>query len=507
MTTDKMESMTDKDGNTGSNLDQRQTAEELLETIRREAKYLQDQECSVVSPGFEAKTNALPLPVFDIELDPFPIKTVYHCNEFLIYDDLDFVINAYRGILQREPDESGLDRYTALLRAQGEQSKYEILLALLNCEEGRQKKVSVRGMRWESWKFNLYGRRWFIKPFQILLSIIESRLKNDQQEYALENMRKSRNWQRKLMQFLEQQQKQLAYIDDREREIEGGQDYIDQQLNSYRKELLSARQDMLLQQQRLNILLDDIANETEGQGGDDKLLNLKLQAELATHASEKLDAFYLAFENECRGQEDEIRQQLSFYQEIVAGNTLLKEKPLLDIGSGRGEWLGLLKQSGVSASGVDVSKVLVDHCKKENLDVILADGIEHLKGLPDQALGAVSAFHVIEHLPFDALFSLVEQAHRVLAPGGQLIFETPNPENILVASHTFYHDPTHRNPITPTLIDFLVRYLGFIDVRIERLHPYPDEARVIGIDTLTERINGHLCGPQDFAVIAVKPEV
>ena len=499
--------MTDsKDENNGFNVDRRQTADELLETIRREAKYLQDQEGSAVSPGFEAKTNALPLPVFDIELDPFPIKTVYHCNEFLIYDDLDFVINAYRGILQREPDESGLDRYTALLRAQGEKTKYEVLIALLSCEEGRQKKVRIKGMRWEIWERNFAGRRWFPYPLKVLFSVLKSRIKNDQQEYVLENGRKSRNWQRKLKQFLEQQQKQLVYIDNREREIENSQDHIDRQLDNYRKEFLSARQDMLLQQQRLNVLLDDIANKAGSVlGDDDKLQNLRLQAELATHASEKLDAFYLAFENECRGSENEIRQQLGFYQEIVATNAVLKEKPLLDIGSGRGEWLGLLKQSGISASGVDVSKVLVDHCKKENLNVVLADGIEHLKGMPDQALGAVSAFHVIEHLPFDTLFNLVEQAHRVLAPGGQLIFETPNPENILVASHTFYHDPTHRNPITPTLIDFLVRYLGFIDVRIERLHPYPDEARVIGIDTLTERINGHLCGPQDFAVIATKP--
>lgn len=498
--------MTDsKDKNTEANLEQRQTVDELLKIIRGEAKYLQEQEGSFVAPGFEANTNTLPLPVLDIELDPFPIKTAYHCNEFLIYDDLDFVINAYRGILQREPDESGLDRYTALLRSKGEQSKYEILIALLNCEEGKQKKVRVNGMRWEVWERNFAGKRWFFYPLQVLFSALKARIKNDQQGYALENMRKARNWQRKLKQFLEQQQKQLVYIDSREREIENSQGHIDVQLKNYRKELLSARQDMLLQQQRLNVLLDDIANQAENPQGNNKSQNLKLKAELATHASEKLDAFYLAFENECRGSEDDIRQQLAFYVDVVTNNNALKEKPLLDIGSGRGEWLGLLKQSGITASGVDISKVLVDHCKKENLHVVLADGIEHLRELPDQSLGAVSAFHVIEHLPFNSLFTLVEQAHRVIAPGGQLIFETPNPENILVASHTFYHDPTHRNLITPTLIDFLVRYLGFIDVRVERLHPYPDEARVIGIDTLTERVNGHLCGPQDFAVIATKP--
>ena len=75
----------------------------------------------------------------------------------------------------------------------------------------------------------------------------------------------------------------------------------------------------------------------------------------------------------------------------------------------------------------------------------------------------------------------------------------------MVGSHTFYHDPTHRNPITPTLIEFLLRHLGFIDTDIERLHPYPDEARVQGMDPLTDRINGAFCGPQDFAISAVKP--
>ena len=93
----------------------------------------------------------------------------------------------------------------------------------------------------------------------------------------------------------------------------------------------------------------------------------------------------------------------------------------------------------------------------------------------------------------------------MLVPGGLILFETPNPENLLVASHTFYHDPTHRNPITPTGVEFLARYTGFGDTQIMRLHPYPDEARVKGMDPLTERVNGHLCGPQDFAIVARKP--
>jgi len=97
------------------------------------------------------------------------------------------------------------------------------------------------------------------------------------------------------------------------------------------------------------------------------------------------------------------------------------------------------------------------------------------------------------------------QAYRALVPGASILLETPNPENILVGSHTFYHDPTHRNPLTPNSVAFFLRYCGFADPEIRRLHPYPEAARVQGDDDLTARVNGHLCGPQDFAVIARKP--
>ncbi|MDM7322070.1 MAG: SAM-dependent methyltransferase, partial [Gammaproteobacteria bacterium] len=63
-----------------------------------------------------------------------------------------------------------------------------------------------------------------------------------------------------------------------------------------------------------------------------------------------------------------------------------------------------------------------------------------------------------------------------------------------------------RNPITPTLITFLAQYHGFTNIEIRRLHPYPESAKVPGHDPLTERVNGHLCGPQDFALLAYRPQ-
>jgi O-antigen chain-terminating methyltransferase len=442
------------------------------------------------------------LPGWQLAAEEFPVKQFYHVNEFLVYDDIEFVVNAYRGIMQREADESGLDTYTALLREKGPTQKLPILLNLMESDEARQRGVYLYGVRWERWERKYAGKWWFANRYsRRLFGFLRTLLREDLQGFTLDNeLQRRRNW-RQVDEYLSEQFSLFDYMRQRERQLEGEQASIKTTLDRHRQEVHLARQDLLIQQQRLNLLLSDL-REKLGHGE----MSVEQQQALATHASEKLDTFYLAFENECRGSEAEIREQLSVYLPYIEGcHALCEDKPLLDIGSGRGEWLALLRDTQVPALGVDISQVLADHCARQSLEVTVADALDYLREREDGSLGAITSFHVIEHLPFEALYTLVEQAHRVLVPGGVLIFETPNPENILVGSHTFYHDPTHRNPITPTLIDFLLRHLGFVDTSILRLHPYPEEAQVQGMDPLTDRVNGAFCGPQDFAVVAAKP--
>jgi O-antigen chain-terminating methyltransferase len=97
------------------------------------------------------------------------------------------------------------------------------------------------------------------------------------------------------------------------------------------------------------------------------------------------------------------------------------------------------------------------------------DALESLKQLQDGSASVVSAFHLVEHLPFDRVKDLVAECHRVLKPGGLLIMETPNPENFMVATHNFYLDPTHLRPIPPDLLAFVPEYLGYESVKILRL--------------------------------------
>jgi SAM-dependent methyltransferase len=477
---------------------QQLSIDQLLEQIRAEARYLEQEE------GLSMAVDKVPLPlrelpVWEYQPEPFPVRAVYHVNEFLVYDDIEFVVNAFRGILQREPDETGLDGYTRLLRRHGDKVKVTALIDLLESDEGRARNVRVMGMRWERWEHRFRDKWWFKRPtIRTLYDIAKYRLRNDQLDYSLVNDRRQRLASERASKYLAEQHQLFDYMRQREQQIEAQHETLQHKLERYRRETQLARQDLLIQQQRVNLLLDKLKEA----GVEDASA---VKAELSAFADDKLDAFYLAFENECRGDEADIKQQLAVYLPRLEQATLTLETPLLDIGSGRGEWLSLLKEKQVPACGVDVSPVLVNHCRQRELAVTLADAIEYLVGLETSSLGAITSFHVIEHLPFDQLYTLVEQCHRVLSPGGVLIFETPNPENMNVGSHTFYHDPTHRNPITPTMIDFLLRHLGFVDVELERLHPYPEDARVAGLDALTDRVNGAFCGPQDFAVIGTKP--
>lgn len=219
----------------------------------------------------------------------------------------------------------------------------------------------------------------------------------------------------------------------------------------------------------------------------------------------RLDAFYLAFEDAMRGSEDDIRAGLGYYLETIAAVTAVCDGPVLDLGCGRGEWLSLLRDNGYAARGIDLSPTMVDICRAKGLDATLADALSALRAIPDASLSVVSGFHIIEHLPFPILFAVFEESYRVLQPGGLALFETPNPENLLVGAHTFYHDPTHRHPLTPSSMEFLARFHGFGPIDFARLRPYPPEALVKVDSQAADRFNGHLYGPQDYAILARKP--
>ncbi len=460
----------------------------VLELIKQEVSFQESQQAAQSDYHVLDKQ---PPQLNEFEAFEFEQKGDYHRDEFLIYDDMEFVEKAFLGILQRQADETGMSGYVNFLRNGG--SKIEVLLDMQSSAEAKAKHVAVAGLKWFRVRAKLtrlfpnskfvHQRLarldqlllpWFAAdaPHQTLFLLQRDvyrfgrSLKGHYEQYWQE-VRTTQETQAKSVQRLQEHTQNMQ-----------------RQLTSYR----------LHTQNLLASLNHSYAHPNE----DNVAVPVIEQV--------KLDAFYLAFEDRCRGDLQAGLDKMQPYLPYVASTKQAFDGRIkaVDLGCGRGEWLHLMQQLDVPCLGVDTSLSMFNACQQAGYDVVQEDAYNWLTAQPDNSYHLVSSFHVFEHLPFVDLYAWFEQIARVLKPGGVLIFETPNPENVLVGSHTFFHDPTHRNPLTPTLMEFMVQFFGLDLQAIERLNPYPEEAKVKGHDPLTERVNGHLCGPQDFGMVATK---
>ena len=213
------------------------------------------------------------------------------------------------------------------------------------------------------------------------------------------------------------------------------------------------------------------------------------------------DDFYRVFEDRLRGSRELIKSRLNCYFPFV--EPLLGEDgraKAVDLGCGRGEWLELIKGLGFDAVGVDLDQGMLDACNELGLKAVKADALAFIAAIPDESQFVVSAFHVVEHITFEQLQTLVSEALRILKPGGLLIMETPNPENIVVATKNFYLDPTHQRPIPPELLSFIPEYYGFARTKVIRLQESKELAQRVDLN-LQDVLGG---ASPDYAVVAQK---
>lgn len=214
------------------------------------------------------------------------------------------------------------------------------------------------------------------------------------------------------------------------------------------------------------------------------------------------DNFYRRFEDEHRGTREAIQQRLQVYVPFLEQlRDTGAHGDVLDLGCGRGEWLELLRDGGFAARGVDEDAGMLEACQASGLNAMAGDAIEQLDNEQAQSLLAVTAFHLAEHLPHARLQLLFERAYRALIPGGLLILETPNPENIQVATCNFHLDPSHLKPLPPVLLAFMAGFHGFEDPQILRLQENPilRGQQAIGLLDVLGGVS------PDYALVARKP--
>ena len=208
---------------------------------------------------------------------------------------------------------------------------------------------------------------------------------------------------------------------------------------------------------------------------------------------------YFAFESRMRGSVDSIRDRQRLYVDV-----LRDAAPVLDVGCGRGELLGLLREAGVEARGIDADSDMVAYARGDGLDVEQADLVEYLQAAADASLGSIFMGQVVEHLPAPTLVQTFQLAAAKLRPGGVLIAETINPLSP-IALRNYFADLTHAQPLVPETLELLARQSGFAETEIRYLNEpaerltEPDDP-VIAANV--RRLNDLLFAPLDYALVA-----
>ncbi len=415
----------------------------------------------------------------------------------------DFVRGVYQELLGREPD-ARASYYTDALR-EGRLSKLEILGGVRFSDEGKAVGREVRGLKRRfllsrAYRLPVVGRLARIGTAVAGLPATLRHLQRLEQAFAAEAARVA----------------SLAEASGEEsRARRDGEAEAMTRIHKLEKSLISLVGETASRQEERGKLTDDavvsLADRLDALEAAVAEAARRPPASVAGGAvaagavDRSLDDLYLAFEDKFRGARELIKERQSIYlpllEECGAGTLT---RPILDVGCGRGEWLELLRDRDLVARGVDLNGTMVEVCRGLGLDAESGDAVAHLAAAPPDSLGAVTGFHIIEHLPFEAFVRLLDEALRALAPGGAIVFETPNPDNVLVGSRNFYLDPTHRNPMPGEMTAMIAEARGFARAHARPLHPMGQSFEAQD-KALGERLDGLFYGPQDYALVAWKP--
>ena len=489
----------------------------------------------------------------------------YHINDLLCFHDRTLVQAAYRAILKRSPDETEFQREVKRLRS-GEFNKIDLLASLRFSTEGRAKHVQVDGLLKPALVRRLGQVPVVGYVIRLGIAFLRlPNLVRDQRQFSshvLAQHEQIADFVNVLSTRITESHHELTRLSDalsqhvntfasQQAELQRAADarfsQLDQRLDAFETdsneqlEALRAQMQNLLEKERVErqanlaqllseqqSLLSTTRYELESKQSELHSEIARLQLQLKHSRSQitvyderlralstgegsvsptiqpvpidahHLDAFYAELEDRFRGTREDIKERFQVYLAYI-----YESAPVIDLGCGRGEWLELLSETGIEAHGVDTNRIQVEECRTRGLNVSEEDFIAHLRGLADGTAGAITGFHIIEHVPLDVLITLVSEVMRVLRPGGVVIFETPNPENVLVGSQYFYLDPTHRHPLPSELMEFLLDSRGFDKIEILNLHPW-DSAKLAGTDELTARFNTYFYGPMDYAIVGRK---
>jgi SAM-dependent methyltransferase len=215
--------------------------------------------------------------------------------------------------------------------------------------------------------------------------------------------------------------------------------------------------------------------------------------------------------------EDHFRDPATYRETYGAvAELLVGFAPVLDIGCGKGDFLGYLKELDIAAHGVEIDIDQAQLARDRGFSVVTTNALPYLHDMEDSSLGGIVTLQVIEHFSIQERIEFFVDAFAKLRPGGRLILDTVNPSSLYVFAHSMYSDPTHTQPIHSEYLRFLAQSAGFNDVTITVRTPVPAHDRPTPLSpqsraSLPADVLSHLdkteqllFSPQDYMLIATR---
>jgi len=240
-------------------------------------------------------------------------------------------------------------------------------------------------------------------------------------------------------------------------------------------------------------------------GFDDRLRRLETEWTRLRRDLVAADLHSTYFQARFGGDEPVIRAQSERFLDLFRGRSRV-----LDLGSGRGTFLQLMREHGVGAYGVDLDEHMIEQARSRGLEVEQADALAHLRALEDRGIDGLYARHLAEHILPGELVAILREGRRALAPGSPVVFVTPNPGTLTVGAHTFWMDPGHLRPIPAELFRFYLEVEGYEGVEVTTFQP--SEGRKLDEQVMESAmkenvryLNALLFGDRDYAVVGRTP--
>jgi 2-polyprenyl-3-methyl-5-hydroxy-6-metoxy-1,4-benzoquinol methylase len=157
------------------------------------------------------------------------------------------------------------------------------------------------------------------------------------------------------------------------------------------------------------------------------------------------------------------------WEHKIASNLIDIEDKTLEIGSGNGNFISMMKKKNINVTGLEFNKELVNDCVKRCLEV-KNQTIEDFSKSNHGKFDTVCSFQVLEHIP--DVRSFFESSLTVLKVGGKLILSVPNcnPYSPIIERSTLNLPPHHAGLWD---MNSLLSLQRFFDIRLERIEIEP----------------------------------